>query len=168
MIRYGYDVYDRLWSPSNFDKWDVLSTSLTLNSQTDDDFHPPSVVMSSAATPTNTSAPLEFYWNPDDPTTSYYIYMHFAEVVKLKANQSRSFNISVNGKFLYGPVVPAYFSVSTVYSTSAISGGDQILFSLTQTESSTLPPIVNALEVFSVKYLLQSESNQPDGAFFHA
>ena len=49
--------------------------------------------MSTAATPINDSASLKFHWEPEDATSKYYIYMHFAEVVKLKANQSRSFNV---------------------------------------------------------------------------
>ena len=63
--------------------------------------------MSTASTPINVSAPLELNWNSQNATSSqYYVYMHFAEVVNLKANQSRSFNVTVNGKFFYGPTYP--------------------------------------------------------------
>ncbi|GLT72858.1 hypothetical protein SLA2020_447570 [Shorea laevis] len=51
--RYGYDVYDRFWvhlDSSNFN-WTDLSTSLTVDSKGHNDFQPPSVVMSTAATP---------------------------------------------------------------------------------------------------------------------
>ena len=35
-----------------------------------------------------------------------------------------------------------------------------------KTENSTLPPIINAIEVYSVKNLLQSETDQEDGMYF--
>ena len=34
-----------------------------------------------------------------------------------------------------------------------------------KTESSTLPPILNAVEIYSVKNLLQSETDQQDGTY---
>ncbi|GLT68774.1 hypothetical protein SLA2020_409760 [Shorea laevis] len=45
---------------------------------------------------------------------------------------------------------------------SALSGAATYDFSIMKTENSTLPPIVNAIEIYSVKYLLQSESDQGD------
>ena len=124
--------------------------------------------MSTAATPINDSASLNFYWEPEDATSKYYIYMHFAEVVKLKANQSRSFNVILNGTHWYGPYVPEYLWTFTLYSKYALpSTGGKYVFSLVKTENSTLPPIINAIEIYSVKNLLQSETDQEDGMFFH-
>ena len=123
--------------------------------------------MSTAATPINDSAPLVFNWYPEDATSKYYIYMHFAEVVKLKANQSRSFNVMLNGKQMYGPYVPDYLSAYTLYSGEALTRNEkQYVFSLIKTENSTLPPIINAIEIYSVKNLLQSETDQEDGMYF--
>ena len=126
--------------------------------------------MSTAATPINDSASLNFYWEPEDATSKYYIYMHFAEVVKLKANQSRSFNVLVNGEHWYGPFAPEYLWTFIMYSKAASTstGGRYVNFSLVKTENSTLPPIINAIEVYSVKSLLQSETDQEDGMFFHS
>lgn len=107
---------------------------------------------------------MQLYWEGDDPTTQYYIYMHFAEVVKLQPNQSRSFNITINGKPWYGPLVPDYLYTTSVFSTSAMSGGKHVI-SLFKTESSTLPPIINAFELYSVKDLSQSETAQDDGTY---
>ena len=125
--------------------------------------------MSTAATPINDSASLNFYWEPEDATSKYYIYMHFAEVVKLKANQSRSFNVLVNGEHWYGPFAPEYLWTFIMYSKAASTstGGRYVNFSLVKTENSTLPPIINAIEIYSVKNLLQSETDQEDGMFFH-
>ena len=94
--------------------------------------------------------------------------MHFAEVVDLKANQSRSFNITINGNHFYGPFVPQYLSTTTVYSQSALMMAKKYEVSIFKTESSTLPPILNAVEIYSVKNLLQSETDQQDGMLFNA
>jgi hypothetical protein len=123
--------------------------------------------MSTAATPVNGNDPLEFSWDSEYATSEYYIYMHFAEVVELQPNQSRSFNITVNGNHWYGPLAPNYLKANTLYSTSATSGSAKYEVSIFKTENSTLPPIINAFEIYSVKYLLQSETNQEDGTLFH-
>ncbi|XP_040999965.1 LRR receptor-like serine/threonine-protein kinase IOS1 isoform X3 [Juglans microcarpa x Juglans regia] len=159
--RYAYDVHDRLWSPYNYNKWKTLSTGLTIDSQSQNAYQPASVVMSTVATPINESAPMEFYWEADDPNTQFYIFMHFAEVVKLEPNQSRSFNITLNGKYWYGPLVPDYLYTTTVFSPSAMTGGKYV-FSIFKAENSTLPPIVNAVEIYSVKDFLQPETDRAD------
>jgi hypothetical protein len=123
--------------------------------------------MSTAATPRNGKDPLAFEWNSVDATTEYYIYLHFAEVVQLVFNQSRSFNVSLNGKYWSGPLVPDYLSTTTLYSSSAITGSKRYEFSIFKTETSTLPPLINAIEIHSVKYLFQSETDQGDGTLFH-
>ena len=76
--------------------------------------------MSTASTPINVSAPLKLSWYTGNATSEYYIYMYFSEVVKLKANQSRSLNITVNGKHAYGPFTPKYFETFRVYSKSIL------------------------------------------------
>lgn len=159
--RYPDDIYDRIWSPYNYNQRTNLSTSSTIDSNAHNIYQPPSVVMSTAATPTNNSLPLDFYWVPDDPISQYYIYMHFAELVILNANQLRSFAITINGEIWLPSLVPQYLSTSTVYSPSVLPMG-KYQFSIFKTNSSTLPPIINALEIYSVKDLSLSATNQED------
>ncbi|KAG2722806.1 hypothetical protein I3760_02G143600 [Carya illinoinensis] len=174
--QYAYpdDVHDRRWTTYNSNEWkdfwspnnsvDLkdLNTTLTIDSQSQNNYQPASIVMSTAATPIDESAPMEFYWEADDPNTQFYIYMHFAEVVKLETNQSRSFNVNLNGKHWYGPLVPAYLSTNTLYSRSPETGGRKYVFSMVKAENSTLPPILNAVEIYSVKDFTQSETDQAD------
>ncbi|XP_061356605.1 probable LRR receptor-like serine/threonine-protein kinase At1g05700 [Gastrolobium bilobum] len=160
--RYKDDVYDRMWAPFTFQKTTLLSTSLSPKELSQNDYETPAVVMSTAITPDNASAPLKFYWDPNNVNDQYYIYMHFNEVEKLAANETRAFNITMNGKFFYGPVVPAYQTTNTIYSISALAGATRYEFSLFQTETSTLPPIINALEIYIVKDFSQSETEQDD------
>ena len=86
LLRHGNDVCDGIWKPYNYKEWTSLSTSLTIESSPIPHLWLPSVVMSTAATPINDSAPLVFYWELEDEISIYYLYMHFAEVVKLNPN----------------------------------------------------------------------------------
>jgi hypothetical protein len=147
-----------------------LSTNLTIDSQSHNEYYQlPSAVMCTAATPVDASAPLEFGWDSHNATSSeYYVYMHFAEVVTLEANQYRSFNITINDDYWYGPFAPDYLKANTLHSKSAERGSSKYEVSIVKTEQSTLPPIINAIEVYLVKDLLQSETDQGDGTLmFH-
>ncbi|KAJ7963123.1 Serine/threonine protein kinase [Quillaja saponaria] len=160
--RYNYDVYDRFWSPAAYNvDWTNISTSFTPDYFSQNDYQPPEVVLSTAATPLDAAASFDLSWNPDNAGSQYYVYMHFAELQKLPSNESRAFNIYLNGKKWYGPLVPDYLSTTTISSQSALSGG-RYQFSLYMIENSTLPPIINAIEIYIVKDLLQSETDQGD------
>ncbi|KAL6335179.1 hypothetical protein AAG906_029407 [Vitis piasezkii] len=149
-IRFDDDAFDRFWFPYNSSKWAVLSTSLTIDANSRNRYQPPSIVMRTAATPLNAGEHLEFSWEPSDPTTQFYVYMHFAEVEELKANQSREFNIFLNGTLWYGPVTPRYLHTTTIPDLVPESQA-KFQFSISQMSNSTHPPIINALEAYRVK-----------------
>ncbi|CAB4302984.1 unnamed protein product [Prunus armeniaca] len=115
-----------------------------------------------AATPKNGTHALYISWMDFDNSAEYFVYMHFAEFEKLQPNQSRQFNITMNGESLHEKVVPYYLSSSTIYSTRALSTGGQNNLSIFKAKNSTLPPILNAIEVYSVKEFLESRTNQAD------
>ncbi|KAK2654556.1 hypothetical protein Ddye_014412 [Dipteronia dyeriana] len=162
-IRFPDDVFDRIWLPDSFPKWDPITTSLTIGSN---DFQIPQILMRSAATPKNVSKPMQFAINTLDTTSKLFVYMHFAELEVLLPKQSRQFNISWNGQYLHGPVVPNYLAATTVYSTNVMSGEHgRYEFSIYKAEKSTLPPILNAIEFYTVKQLVQSETDQVDVNF---
>ena len=121
--------------------------------------------MSTASTPINVSAPLELEWHTEKATSEYCIYMYFAEVVKLKANHSRSFNITLNGEHWYGPDTPKYLRTGMVHSTSILEINQTYDFLLSKIENSTLPPIINALEIYSTIDLTQLGTDIQDGMF---
>ncbi|GMN67980.1 hypothetical protein TIFTF001_037039 [Ficus carica] len=162
VIRYPYDVFDRIWVPYVNDEWTDLTTSLTVDPQDHIDFQPPNIVMHNAAMPVNESGPFRLELFSDLATTKYYLFMHFAELQQLKANESRIFNINLNGKRLYGPVVPSYLSSTTIYSTETITGELNYTLTLDKLENSTLRPIVNAIEIYSLVGVSQLETDQDD------
>ncbi|CAB4272452.1 unnamed protein product [Prunus armeniaca] len=161
--RYDYDALDRIWVPYTYNKWTQLTTSLTVDAQSHNDYQVPSIAMRTASTPIDASASMDFSWESPDTSTEYYVYLHFAELQQLKANQSRAFNITLNGDYWFGPVVPEYLSTITVFSRSSLTGGNYS-FSLVQTENSTLPPILNAMEIYSLIDLSQPETDGDDVA----
>ena len=143
--------------------WTELSSTQTVDPQTHIDYWPPSAIMATAATPKDENAPMEFFVEPPNDSTRYYIYLHFAELQKLEANESRAFDITVNGKLLYGPVIPPYLSSTTIYSNAPITGALNYSFVITKLENSTLPPIINAVEIYTFLDFAQSETLQDDG-----
>ena len=157
---WSYDDADTWYD--NVDKWKQLNFPIDADSLVQNDYKPPAVVMSTAITPANVSAPLVISWKPDDPKDSFYVYLHFTEIQVLAKNQTREFNITLNGKLWYENESPRYHSVNTIYSTSGISG-KLINFSFVMTETSTLPPIINAIEIYRVKEFPQQDTYQGDG-----
>ncbi|PON39639.1 Mitogen-activated protein kinase kinase kinase, partial [Parasponia andersonii] len=124
-------------------------------------YQPPSAVMNTAAIPKDEDSPIQFYWTSSDPSTIFYVYMYFAELQQLEANESRAFNITLNGDLFYGPFVPDLLNVTTVFSPRGVSGGN-ITFSMVRLESSTLPPIFNAIEIYTLVDFSRSETEQQD------
>ncbi|WJX91996.1 hypothetical protein P8452_73699 [Trifolium repens] len=100
--RYKDDVYDRLWKPFQSNGKKNLSTNNN-DLFIQNIYEPPVIVMNTAVTPVNESAPLQYYWDADDVTDEYYLYLYFNEVEELTASDTRAFNITVNDEFWYGP-----------------------------------------------------------------
>lgn len=142
----------------------MLNTSRTIDTDDDNKLQLPSIVMATAVKPLNTMEPLKFSWESTDPTSKFYIYLYFAEVEELQLNESREFNIFLNGNLWHGPLTPESFEATAMYRISS-SISEKFEFSIYKTNSSTLPPIINALEVYLVKQLLQSQTDQKDGMF---
>ncbi|XP_065868592.1 LRR receptor-like serine/threonine-protein kinase IOS1 isoform X2 [Euphorbia lathyris] len=160
-VRYADDVFDRKWVPYHFFKWAEINTAETIDLQSQNNFRAPSVVMRSAGTAANPDEPMQLFIDMEDTSLRFLIYMHFAEIVKLQANQTRIFNISLNGQYWSGPVLLEYLYTTTIYSPTLLTGG-KYEFSIFKIRNSTLPPLINGIEIFSVVDLLQTYSNQKD------
>ncbi|ESW22562.1 hypothetical protein PHAVU_005G163500 [Phaseolus vulgaris] len=160
VYRYGYDDYDRIWSTCDFkENWTQLSVSISDDSFVENEYKPEATIMSTAVTPANDNAPLVIRWEPEHETDEFSVYMHFTELQVLTTNQTRQFNMS--GALFLQNYSPPYMRVFTIYSVSALSG-KEIKFSLERTENSTLPPIMNAIEIYKVKQFHQSDTFQGD------
>ncbi|KAL6335739.1 hypothetical protein AAG906_039502 [Vitis piasezkii] len=163
IIRDKDDVYDRIWRPAATSwPWESINSSLVSSSFSTSDYKLPGSVMATAATRADES---DFGLVIDsDPSQKLYVYMHFAEVGDLKG-QIREFTISVNDDVsLGGPVAPRYLFSDTVYSNHSMSGSTTktLVLSLKRTNRSTLPPIINAMEIYMIKEFSQSSTQQND------
>ena len=167
------DVYDRIWSTVMPSEWASVKAAYERSSLSDSEYKLPMSVMMDAATPTDINEPLTLPVDlEDDPSQNLYIYMHFAEVQKLNGSDIREFTVSLNGDDSWAgsdgeAVIPNYLKSSTLHNPSSVSGGSTNLLSfvLTRTDRSTLPPIINAMEIYRVKDFSQSSTNQNDGMF---
>ncbi|TKW26262.1 hypothetical protein SEVIR_3G176500v4 [Setaria viridis] len=157
IIRYPDDPHDRVWIPwVNTAIWNSVSTTLRVEDLEDGDiFEVPTKVMQTAITPRNVSQNIEFSWDPDpqpkDPTPGYVANMHFSELQRLPANAGRQFYINLNGKPWYPKAYkPIYLISDAIYNHNPARGFPHYNISINSTANSTLPPMINAVEVFSV------------------
>ncbi|CDY15555.1 BnaA08g28390D [Brassica napus] len=115
-IRYSEDVYDRIWLPRKLGAENKeINTSLPVTSS-NNSYNPPGLLMSTALTPTNTTAPISMELADTDPTVRYFVYMHFAEVedLSLTPNQTREFEIYIN-QVKIAHVSPRYLQTDTFF-----------------------------------------------------
>ncbi|KAL5757700.1 hypothetical protein ACOSP7_020311 [Xanthoceras sorbifolium] len=166
VVRYPNDVYDRIWMPDNSDGWEKLSrvNSTLVSFDGYGLFQPPSTVMRTAATPANAiyTSTVSFY--TANPISQFYVFMHFAEPYRnLQVNQTREFKVFLNRVPWYtSSLVLVYGEPITIYSTTPLDRGRN-QFSINRTENSTLPPILNAIEAYTERNFLQSQTEQNDG-----
>ncbi|ESQ42386.1 hypothetical protein EUTSA_v10012663mg [Eutrema salsugineum] len=161
LLRYSSDIYDRLWNSYFKMEWTEISTALDVDNS--NNYKPPKAALKTAGTPTNTRAPLTIEWSSENPDDQYYLYTHFAEIQELQANETREFNILFNGELYYGPLVPDKLKITTIKSQSPKTcDGGKCSLQLIRTNISTLPPLLNAFEVFRVIQFPQSETDGSD------
>ncbi|KAI3684215.1 hypothetical protein L6452_33436 [Arctium lappa] len=161
-VRYEDDKYDRIWYTifSNGTKDVQTSGPVSLGSSTTEKV--PSKVMSTAITTTSPTNYLYYSWKSVNPSDEFYMYIHLAEIETLKSNQTREFNIYLNGYYWDGPVSPVDHTTSTLFSSFYNLSTYEL--KMNKTQNSTLPPIFNAIELYTAKQLLQWQTEDQDAA----
>jgi hypothetical protein len=137
----------------------------------DDIFEVPTKVMQTAITPRNVSQNIEFSWDPvpqpKDPTPGYIGILYFSELQRLPANAGRQFYVNLNGKPWYPKAYkPMYLISDAIYNSNPYRGLAHYNISINATANSTLPPIINAVEVFSVISTTNVGTDSQDGKCF--
>lgn len=161
-IRYPDDSHDRIWDPfNNIPFWAEISTNSTVENFVDDKFEAPSAVMQTAVIPVN-STKLMISWEPElGDVNEYYAVMYFSEFLTLTGNMSRQFYVYLNGHLWYAkPFTPDYLFSDAIFSTTPTEGYQQYNVTIQALDNSTLPPILNAMEVYS----RMSDVNVPSDA----
>lgn len=158
--RYEDDVVDRIWSPYTYVGGEAIVAPSSNTGFVENVYELPVKVMETAVKPGSGNT-LDFYLDGIDSSQKFYLCMHFAELETLGQNQTREFSFSVNKEIL-GVIRPRYMAADTYYTPSTVSGS-RLNFSFTQTTNSTMPPIINAMEIYMIKQFLQLPTEQSNG-----
>ena len=124
---------------------------------------PPETVLKNATTANNTLQYISLITKLPDFDVPVYIITYFSEVTQQKL-QRRSFQLCVDDKPYSKPIVPPFGSVAEVYITN-ITASSNTSFTLVATSDSTLPPLINAFEVYSVSDALTPGTHFKDGTY---
>ncbi|KAL0774506.1 hypothetical protein Bca101_039657 [Brassica carinata] len=158
---YPDDVRDRIWNPFFGSSYSQITTNLNINNSKA--YEVPKTALQSAATPRNASGPLVITWNPKPSNAQVYLYMHFAEIQTLEANEIREFDVILKGNFNHSGFSPTKLKVFTLFTEVPMqcdSGGCRL--ELVRTPKSTLPPLINALEAYTVIEFPKLETSPSD------
>ncbi|KAF7135078.1 hypothetical protein RHSIM_Rhsim08G0229600 [Rhododendron simsii] len=150
---YSDDVYDRIWFPDTIlgfttPALEPIRASYNSDTLSSNDYKPPCPVMATAVRPVNGLNSLNISVGLDYPREPFYVYMHFAEIETLAADQKREFDIYINDRPWHQNVTTNFLQPNTIFSTYAVSADLELNFSIRATEESTLPPILNAIEFY--------------------
>ncbi|CAL9234758.1 unnamed protein product, partial [Arabidopsis halleri] len=142
------------------DEWRIINTTLSIsNSGT---YETPKLALATAATPLNDSLPIEIRWFTTPPTAAVYLYLYFAEIQALRANETREFDIYFNNNFNYSAFSPVKLEQRTITFLPVQCPGGLCTLRLVRTKKSTLPPLINAMEAFSIIEFPFAETNPSD------
>ncbi|XP_042441599.1 probable LRR receptor-like serine/threonine-protein kinase At1g05700 [Zingiber officinale] len=161
-VRYPQDPYDRLWEAWTANGFTEITTDESIDSSTNSHFQPPSIVMQSAATPSDNSSIMEIWWYHSSLGISgndEYVNLFFSEFTP---NTTRTFNIYLNDYLGYSNYTPPYLIPDYIYNTGPNTPSQQYRWALNSSGLSSLPPILNAMEVFTAMQFDPIETSTND------
>ncbi|XP_021749773.1 LOW QUALITY PROTEIN: probable LRR receptor-like serine/threonine-protein kinase At4g29180 [Chenopodium quinoa] len=164
VIRYKDDVYDRIWKPG-------YPTSQASFIETMSEVGPggyllPSSVMKVAVVPKILNQPIRLYYNQEsDRSTGFYFFLHVAEISELPKGEVRELSITLNGVKKTQDLYTPYLQTKTISNDQKPITDSFLNITIQSTNNSTLPPILNAIEVFNV---IQISELSTDVADVHA
>uniref|UniRef100_A0A1D1ZDR1 Putative LRR receptor-like serine/threonine-protein kinase At1g05700 n=1 Tax=Anthurium amnicola TaxID=1678845 RepID=A0A1D1ZDR1_9ARAE len=150
-IRYPDDRYDRIWMPARVNGLAVLKNESVVDvSPEAAKGRPPAAVFQAAVGTNSRSSPIALSTSLPSESTEVNINLYFAEMKQLRLTDVRAVDVTMDG-------------VSLQAGSSAISAQEVLEFSISYRSAnastsivvqaasdSTLPPIISAMEVFSV------------------
>ncbi|KAF3783581.1 putative LRR receptor-like serine/threonine-protein kinase [Nymphaea thermarum] len=163
-VRYPDDPYDRYWHPTAIDGTISLASDNTSPIQNSRDI--PGKALVHAITPASRKATTLIVTPSSDISlddAAYYYIFYFSEVSQAAyQNKSRSFDFLVDGiKRNDDPIIPPYGTYVADYNPGRnLTAGSVI--SLVNTANASLPPILNAMELFKFKTGLADGTSEND------
>lgn len=173
VIRYPDDPHDRIWGTwksTTSNQWKEISSATRVDNLRMDKFDAPTALMQTAVTPRNASGNIHFFWKPEpqpnDPTPAYIAIFHFSELELLTNNASRQFDINLNGEPLIAKgYKPKYLTAEAIYTDEPFERTSRYNITINATANSTLPPLINAAEIFSIISTAVISTDSQDGKF---
>ncbi|KAK4852526.1 hypothetical protein QYF36_024832 [Acer negundo] len=154
IVKYPEDNYDRIWFPAiNSGIFTEATSSAIIANTLDND--PPKEVLRNAFITQNTSTAIVLRAN-------LLMNMYFSEVDVLDSTDERSFEFYINDVIVSDPIIPPYGKAIQRYLKN-FSASSNTSFALGATSNSTLPPLTNALEVFTITDQLTDGTSPYDG-----
>lgn len=149
--------------PYNSENWSRLITKNSVG--TDNKSQPPEEAMVTASVPTDPYAHMNISLTELDRTSRAYVAMHFSEIQDLNFNDTREINIMYNGRLIWDFLTPPSFYTLTFFQGEELGPNvnGEYIFSVQRTADSTLPPLLNAMEVYLVNSLSQQETDRKEG-----
>ncbi|XP_010255779.1 PREDICTED: probable LRR receptor-like serine/threonine-protein kinase At1g05700 [Nelumbo nucifera] len=146
ILRYPDDPYDRFWFPDKGGnrlstvKRDSLNTVVEFSNKP-----PRSALLTAMTTDNSATLDLNLYFPKTEITI--YIILYFVELLD-QSNSDRTFFLYINEEASFDPITLQYGGAAYKYVVAKASSGT--VFSLRSSSDSALPPLINALELFSV------------------
>ncbi|KAJ1689498.1 hypothetical protein LUZ63_013653 [Rhynchospora breviuscula] len=158
LIRFPDDRHDRWWLNYNSRTLTEDSTNSAVGSS-DTEFDTPPYIFQTAAMTSSTKEPLTISWTGNSPSTLYLILLHIVEIQNIPSTDLREFDITCNQDTWYTSVNPGPFNLQIDDKTTlpakwlplAATGDTSYTISLQATASSTLPPLLNAIQLYEIR-----------------
>jgi Malectin-like domain len=165
--RYPDDPFDRIWSWYQYDTsvlTNINTTADITRAPVDTYFEPPNSVLRTALTPI--SSPNLTTVSIDPPSNyagfqGFYFVLYMVELQNLSGNQSRQYDIYINDYLLLRAETPAHLTEDYKYARQPFLYNHSVL-KLVQLKNSTLPPILNGMEVYWTMIMEVDSLTSPD------
>ncbi|KAJ1689487.1 hypothetical protein LUZ63_013642 [Rhynchospora breviuscula] len=157
--RFPDDAHDRIWLNWTKSTWTTISTNSSIDGFT---YDVPSVVLQTAVIPSDPKGSIDIGWLASDNSTEFFVLLHYADIQTWPNNSLREFNVYANGDQVgNSPVAMGYLNPGYVSYTH--TGQTNYNVSLKSTPNATLPPILNAFEIYIVLPVTSLPTYSGDG-----
>ncbi|XP_076934533.1 putative leucine-rich repeat receptor-like protein kinase At2g19210 [Bidens hawaiensis] len=161
-IRFPLDTYDRVWSSGSSNSLLYLRNDASII-DVDVPDNPPQEILKNAVATENTTRIITLGLGTFEYPIRYlaYINWYFSEVKEVNSSEIRSFRIYKDNIPFSLPFVPRFGKVLE-YFISNLSITTDTNFSLESVGDATLPPLLNAFELFLISDALNDGTNSTD------
>ncbi|KAG8387769.1 hypothetical protein BUALT_Bualt02G0055700 [Buddleja alternifolia] len=162
-VRYVDDRYDRIWTPvvGGNGLTNVASDAIFIDTSAWD--QPPPAVLRNAITGSSPSTRIQLLKGFSSGDVPIYLNMYFSEVTQLDSTERRSFQVLVDSEpLLDHPIIPTYSNFTELYASNFTVSSNTTI-TLVPTSDSSLPPLINAMEVFLIGDVMTDGTNNNDG-----